>query len=48
VYGVYLLADQSGVDVDAAVRSTAANVQHRLQRAAQQAQPQSDWPFGSE
>ncbi|HEU5008386.1 MAG TPA: hypothetical protein VFT67_15530 [Jatrophihabitantaceae bacterium] len=47
-YAVYLLADQSGVDVDAAVRAAAANVQHRLQRGAQQAPSQADWPFGSE
>lgn len=47
-YGIYLLADQSGVDVDAAVRTAAANVQHRLQRTAQQARPQADWPFGTE
>jgi len=48
VYGVYLLADQSGVDVDAAVRMAAANVQHRVQRNAPQAPSQADWPFGSE
>jgi hypothetical protein len=47
-YGVYLLADQSGVDVDAAVRSVAANVRHRLQGAAQQAQANGGWPFREE
>lgn len=47
-YGVYLLADQSGVDVGQAVRAAAATVQHRLQRAPQQAQAQAEWPFGTE
>jgi hypothetical protein len=47
-YGIYLLADQSGVDVDAAVRTAAASVQHRLRRSAQQAPAQAEWPFGSE
>ena len=40
-YGVYLLADQSGVDLDEAVRATAANVRHRLQQSS----PDGDWPF---
>jgi hypothetical protein len=41
-YGVYLLADQSGVDVDQVVRATAAN----LQRARPSpASAQGDWPF---
>jgi len=42
-YGVYLLADQSGVDLDAAVRATAANVRQRPDAQEQQA----DWPFES-
>lgn len=33
-YGVYLLADQTGVAVDTAVTATAAAVQQRVQRAA--------------
>jgi hypothetical protein len=42
-YGVYLLADQTGVDVAAAVTATAAN----LHRQGQQAQSRSEegWPF---
>ena len=40
-YGVYLLADQSGVDVDAAVRATA----QQLQQRAQQTRDDGGWPF---
>lgn len=39
-YGVYLLADQSGVDLDQAVRATAAN----LHRRRPDSEP-PDWPF---
>jgi hypothetical protein len=40
-YGVYLLADQSGVDLAAAVRTTAAGVRRRPAEPEQAA----DWPF---
>jgi hypothetical protein len=40
-YGVYLLADQSGVDLNAAVRMTAAGVRRRPAEPEHQA----DWPF---
>jgi hypothetical protein len=43
-YGVYLLADQSGVDVDEAVRRTAQQLQRHGQ---QQAAGDGDWPFES-
>jgi len=42
-YGVYLLADQTGVDVTAAVTATAYNV--RPQPGYQAAAPPTDWPF---
>lgn len=43
-YGVYLLADQTGVDVPAAVTATAYSV--RPQPGYQPANPSaSDWPF---
>jgi hypothetical protein len=42
-YGVYLLADQSGVDVDSAVRRTAANL-HQQGAQARAADAQG-WPF---
>ena len=44
-YGVYLLADQTGVDVTQAVQGTAANLYQQARR-----QPPSagnDWPFAS-
>ena len=42
-YGVYLLADQTGVDVTQAVQATADNLR---QRASQQrAADQQGWPF---
>lgn len=41
-YGVYLLADQTGVDVTAAVSATAANL-HR--QGQPQAQGEEGWPF---
>jgi hypothetical protein len=41
-YGVYLLADQTGVDLTQAVTATAAH----LHRQGQQAKAnQNDWPF---
>jgi hypothetical protein len=42
-YGVYLLADQTGVEVPDAVRSTAENV--RRLAAQNRAANQSGWPF---
>jgi hypothetical protein len=44
-YAVYLLGDQSGVDVDQAVQATAV----RMQRAGRQNQAGADtgWPFES-
>jgi hypothetical protein len=42
-YGVYLLADQSGVDVADTVMSTAARMQQRGH--AQQATSGDGWPF---
>lgn len=44
-YGVYLLADQSGVDVESAVRRTAFNVQHQGVQA--RASDTEGWPFDS-
>lgn len=44
-YGIYLLADQSGVDLDQAVRATAANVHHRLQSRPPDT---AGWPFAAE
>ena len=41
-YGVFLLADQTGVDVGAAVEVTAA---HLERQGAQQARTDNDWPF---
>lgn len=43
-YGVYLLADQTGVDIDAEISKVAA-IQHR--RAEQNAAQESGWPFSS-
>lgn len=40
-YGVYLLADQTGVDIDTEVRATA----DALVRRAQQHNPETGWPF---
>ncbi|MBV9169087.1 MAG: hypothetical protein JOZ81_03240 [Chloroflexi bacterium] len=40
-YGVYLLADQTGVDIAAQIGRTADWLQHR----AQQVTPNGDWPF---
>jgi hypothetical protein len=40
-YGVYLLADQTGVDVEAAIARTA----EWLQRRAKETAPSGDWPF---
>jgi hypothetical protein len=42
-YGVYLLADQSGVDVSQAVTETASKL-HRY-RGAAQPNANGDWPF---
>ena len=42
-YGVYLLADQTGVDVGSAVTATAAGLHRRAGRANPQAP--ADWPF---
>jgi hypothetical protein len=42
-YGVYLLADQTGVDVDSVVRGTAANLQR--QGARVRAADPEGWPF---
>lgn len=42
-YGVYLLADQSGVDVADVVRLTAQGLAAQGQRA--QAADEADWPF---
>jgi hypothetical protein len=42
-YGVYLLADQTGVDVTEAVLATAAQLERRAQQA--QAPGSGDWPF---
>lgn len=42
-YGVYLLADQTGVDVTQAVTSTAAQLQHRAQQA--RSAGETGWPF---
>jgi hypothetical protein len=40
-YGLYLLADQTGVDIDAEVRRTAAWLTER----AVQSEAESGWPF---
>ncbi len=42
-YGVYLLADQTGVDVAAAVSATAAGVSAQLPALAEP--DAADWPF---
>jgi hypothetical protein len=42
-YGVYLLADQTGVDVAHAVTATAAGLQQRVRPAG----GDGDWPFRS-
>jgi hypothetical protein len=42
-YGVYLLADQTGVDIDLQVRMTADAVLRQAQMAA----PETGWPFQS-
>lgn len=42
-YGVYLLGDQSGVDVSQAVVATAG----RMKRVAAQPKPDEGWPFES-
>lgn len=44
-YGVYLLADQTGVDVSAAVESTAQHLELRGQQA--KAASEQGWPFES-
>jgi hypothetical protein len=41
-YGIYLLADQTGVDIASQVAQVAALQQRR---AAQNANAQADWPF---
>ncbi|HKF31902.1 MAG TPA: hypothetical protein VKB37_05960 [Jatrophihabitantaceae bacterium] len=41
-YGIYLLADQTGVDIASQVAQVAALQQRR---AAQNATAQADWPF---
>jgi len=43
-YGIYLLADQTGVDVEREVGNTAAAIKHR----AEQAGPDQGWPFESQ
>ncbi|MCW2495882.1 hypothetical protein [Jatrophihabitans sp.] len=45
-YGVYLLADQTGVDVGQAVANTARNVSSTARPAAPLAS--NDWPFDSD
>jgi len=45
-YGIYLLADQSGVDVAEAVQATASNL-HRQGRQAR-ANADAEWPFKAE
>jgi hypothetical protein len=42
-YGVYLLADQTGVDVASAVRRTAEQL--RLQGSRARSANEGDWPF---
>jgi hypothetical protein len=42
-YGIYLLADQTGVDVAAAVAGQAARIQHRAEQAP--ANGDARWPF---
>jgi hypothetical protein len=43
-YGLYLIADHTGVDLDHAVRGRAGQL-HRAGQAAQP--PAADWPFGA-
>jgi hypothetical protein len=45
-YGVYLVADQTGVDVAHAVEQTAAHVERRGRQA--QASADQGWPFEAE
>ena len=42
-YGVYLLADQTGIDVEQVVRATAGNV--RAQRPTAAPDEPATWPF---
>ncbi len=42
-YGVFLLADQTGVDVSQALAVTARNLEHAGRQAQQQTE--TDWPF---
>ncbi|SDI95069.1 hypothetical protein SAMN05444157_0951 [Frankineae bacterium MT45] len=42
-YGLYLLADQTGVDVEAEIRVTADALVRRAQRNG----PETGWPFNS-
>ena len=44
-YGVYLLADQTGVEVSEVVASTAANLHAQAQQT--QAAKETGWPFES-
>lgn len=48
VYGVYLLADQTGVDVDEAVRATAANLQRQRPARPPADGPADGWPVRAE
>jgi hypothetical protein len=45
-YGIYLLADQSGVNVAEAVTATANNLHRQSQQA--QSVADTDWPFKAE
>lgn len=42
-YGVYLLADQTGVDVAGVITATARALQ--AQAPSAQSEPEGDWPF---
>ena len=44
-YGIYLLADQTGVDIDAEITTVALLQQRRAEQNA--AAAQADWPFTS-
>ncbi len=44
-YGVYLLADQTGIDLRTATELTARNLEQRGRQA--KAASDNDWPFGS-
>ncbi|GAB2470932.1 hypothetical protein [Jatrophihabitans fulvus] len=48
-YGVYLLADQTGVDVAQLVFATADRLAQQAQQTRAQLEPQGDaaWPFGN-